>query len=155
MASPIGTKLYYDAAGGSSYTQFPNKLISISRTGGQTEEVPRGHLGAAFRATSPGGLEGGELTAQFEVSSPIDADFDMYQLVYGWWSNRTMGTAGTEGITLKTEFPKNSSDTTGPLRVHHGYVKTEPSLSSPENGRMVLDVVFKLIDIEVLTDGAA
>lgn len=152
MATPIGTKLYYDAAGGTSYTQFPNKLVSIERSPGTTEEVPRGHLGSATRATSPGGIELGELTAKFEVDTPTDADWDMFQLVHGWWSARTF--ASGSGITLKTEFPKASGDTTGPLRVEHGYVKEEPEIPSPENGRMIFDVKFKLIDVATLTDGA-
>ncbi len=147
-ATPIGTKAFYDAAGGTSYTQFPNKLISIQTTAGKTEQVPGGHLGARFRPTSPGGQEGGEITFQFECNTRVDADWDMYQLALGWYQ------APTEGITFKTEFPKATGDTTGPTRIYHGYISEEPVIPSPETGRMTFDIKFMQTDMASTADGA-
>jgi len=150
MAHSNGTTVKYSTDGGSNYTAFPCPVVSIDPPQGSTTNVNRSHLNntLALAVTSPGNRQPGKLVFHCECDSRTDAHFDFWQLVNGWWKNRT------ESIKFKIEYPKATGDTTGPTVVHTGYCDQQPHLTSPEDDRMMLDIQIQCTDEEVLTDGA-
>jgi hypothetical protein len=151
MAWSGGIRVYYDAAGGTSYTEFPIPCVSIDPpSGGSTTDVNRGHLNSTnqLHTTSPGSRKQGECTFHFEIDTRTHAYWDALQLVAGWW------TARTEAMTFKIAWPKLSTDTNAPTTVFHGYVNKQPFPTAPEDDRMMLDLVVKLTDDPVHTDAS-
>lgn len=145
-----GARAYYDAAGGTSYTEIPLKIHSIDFENGQTTKTPLPDLNAtlALHPTEPGARQPGGATLHLRCDTPTHASYDFYELVKGWW------TARTNPITLKIAYPKLSTDTNPPIDVRHGYVDQEPNISLPEDGAMMIDLHITFTDDATLTDAS-